>query len=769
MFYNTEILTSRKGGFAVFWLAATIGSKGGTGVKKLTRAEVLKSSITKACEKVIEPDEPLALRLSSNLMMGIARVYQQQYLFYAADVQHVHQSLKKAITEATLTSPDLTINVELPLAPLPQTPVTVVKEAPQAHGIDLPVHSGVAFIGFNPDLGLGGDWRLPDERQAEEDIDLGEGPGIYSDLDVLDAPAAARKPKGAYQAREADITLQEPQLDDYLLQGVGGDDIFPTDDFGGEQPVFGETEEGLLYGVHPELDAVIRASSAGGRGSKAGSGHGSVQRYGPSSSAVGADVEMGAFSSSFQRDDYGGGYEDYGQGGDWGALAGETAEERVRREHEEARARLEGDMGMRRSPTPMADVEFFGEVLEGELTPSSATRKRLSDALQQAQTQQKSAAAVKKATKPKKPKKLPFDPETELDDEAFRKMRDSYHDRMAAEREKADKAKKDKEAHQRAMELVFQPPAMFAAVDLADFWKTAVTDQMPPFEGGKKDAKKRRLSSPSAKKKAKLADDQDVEAEKSRRAGDKRLSEQPQQKLGFGDEMGDFFGQDFGGGFDEVGRAEGEYGGGFEQYFEQDVEQGRAGSEAALGGSQRQSMVPWAQEAATSEGGFAPFPGVGGPSSQAGGTRVSLDTPLRRETMQRSRAGSMIPSVLGSTPHRAHSPALLAERDDEFAAFEGARLSRSGSPHPSGADSPFLVAAALETESYKFLNFARRQHAALPNPDEHQLLFSDIVPEAATNKSTAAQAFYLVVALATKGLVRVGQDEPYGEIAVDIL
>jgi hypothetical protein len=29
-------------------------------------------------EKVINPDEPLALRLSSNLMIGIVRVYDQQ-------------------------------------------------------------------------------------------------------------------------------------------------------------------------------------------------------------------------------------------------------------------------------------------------------------------------------------------------------------------------------------------------------------------------------------------------------------------------------------------------------------------------------------------------------------------------------------------------------------------------------------------------------------------------------------------------------------------
>lgn len=48
MFYNTEILTSRKGGFAVFWLAATVGSRGGTAVRKLSKKELLSCNVVKA-------------------------------------------------------------------------------------------------------------------------------------------------------------------------------------------------------------------------------------------------------------------------------------------------------------------------------------------------------------------------------------------------------------------------------------------------------------------------------------------------------------------------------------------------------------------------------------------------------------------------------------------------------------------------------------------------------------------------------------------------
>lgn len=48
MFYNTEILTSRKGGLAVFWLAATVGSRGGTAVRKLSKKELLSCNVVKA-------------------------------------------------------------------------------------------------------------------------------------------------------------------------------------------------------------------------------------------------------------------------------------------------------------------------------------------------------------------------------------------------------------------------------------------------------------------------------------------------------------------------------------------------------------------------------------------------------------------------------------------------------------------------------------------------------------------------------------------------
>jgi hypothetical protein len=52
-------------------LAATLGSK--SSFKKLPKRSILTADITQLCDLIAEPAEPLALRLSSNLMVGVAR------------------------------------------------------------------------------------------------------------------------------------------------------------------------------------------------------------------------------------------------------------------------------------------------------------------------------------------------------------------------------------------------------------------------------------------------------------------------------------------------------------------------------------------------------------------------------------------------------------------------------------------------------------------------------------------------------------------------
>ena len=50
-------------------LAATLGPK----TKRITRKQLTGVDLTKTCELIAEPPEPLALRLSGCLLVGVAR------------------------------------------------------------------------------------------------------------------------------------------------------------------------------------------------------------------------------------------------------------------------------------------------------------------------------------------------------------------------------------------------------------------------------------------------------------------------------------------------------------------------------------------------------------------------------------------------------------------------------------------------------------------------------------------------------------------------
>jgi hypothetical protein len=88
MFFTPELLSRRDSGIGLLWsartfsaiyalsqrvfrLAATLGSK--SAFAKLQKRDVMTANISQLCSLVAQPAEPLALRLSSNLMVGVVR------------------------------------------------------------------------------------------------------------------------------------------------------------------------------------------------------------------------------------------------------------------------------------------------------------------------------------------------------------------------------------------------------------------------------------------------------------------------------------------------------------------------------------------------------------------------------------------------------------------------------------------------------------------------------------------------------------------------
>ncbi|KAJ7492632.1 Rec8 like protein-domain-containing protein [Mycena latifolia] len=97
MFFSPELLAKRDSGFGLLWLAATLGSK--STFKKLPKRSVLTADISQLCDLIATPAEPLALRLSSNLMIGVARVYKVKQEIFMTDVSNCVASLKKVVHE----------------------------------------------------------------------------------------------------------------------------------------------------------------------------------------------------------------------------------------------------------------------------------------------------------------------------------------------------------------------------------------------------------------------------------------------------------------------------------------------------------------------------------------------------------------------------------------------------------------------------------------------------------------------------------------------
>ena len=84
--------------FCVFRLAATLGPK--SNAKRLARKELTSINVPDTCAFLLAPPEPLSLRLSANLMIGVSRVYGQQCQYHYGDVQGLCTKLSHVNTPA---------------------------------------------------------------------------------------------------------------------------------------------------------------------------------------------------------------------------------------------------------------------------------------------------------------------------------------------------------------------------------------------------------------------------------------------------------------------------------------------------------------------------------------------------------------------------------------------------------------------------------------------------------------------------------------------
>ncbi|KAL2117893.1 hypothetical protein VTJ04DRAFT_7553 [Mycothermus thermophilus] len=92
MFYSHEILTSQAYGVATVWLVSTIGLRSST--KKISRKAIQEVNVQKACETILQPGAPIALRLQGSLLYGLSRVYSQQCHYVLIDAEKVQAHMR---------------------------------------------------------------------------------------------------------------------------------------------------------------------------------------------------------------------------------------------------------------------------------------------------------------------------------------------------------------------------------------------------------------------------------------------------------------------------------------------------------------------------------------------------------------------------------------------------------------------------------------------------------------------------------------------------
>lgn len=87
MFYSHQIL-ARKGPLGVIWLAAHLD-------KKLRRQQVFQADIPDSVEAILYSTEPRALRLSGQLLLGVARIYSRKVGYLYTDCSDAMFKLKQ--------------------------------------------------------------------------------------------------------------------------------------------------------------------------------------------------------------------------------------------------------------------------------------------------------------------------------------------------------------------------------------------------------------------------------------------------------------------------------------------------------------------------------------------------------------------------------------------------------------------------------------------------------------------------------------------------
>lgn len=89
MFYS-QIILAKKGPLGKIWLAAHWGDK------KLARPQIFATDIEASVDSIVNPQVPLALRVSGHLLLGVVRIYSRKVKYLVNDCHEAMVKIKMA-------------------------------------------------------------------------------------------------------------------------------------------------------------------------------------------------------------------------------------------------------------------------------------------------------------------------------------------------------------------------------------------------------------------------------------------------------------------------------------------------------------------------------------------------------------------------------------------------------------------------------------------------------------------------------------------------
>ncbi|KAH9944356.1 uncharacterized protein BXZ73DRAFT_87270 [Epithele typhae] len=696
MFFSSELLERRDSGYGLLWLAATLGAK--SSFKSLPKRSVLNADISQLCGLIAEPPEPLALRLSSNLMIGNIDlrhptprpilVLVKEDIFYA-DVTTCFNSLKKAVQEMTVVSASAA-QLQMGQPTLRAEAITLAADPAAAFSITV---DGMFLT-----------WGKPTQQEQDSD----------DDFDPKGKKPRSTRPQGDTNAPSSAVQEQGRALH--------------TLDDRHRNVLFGAIGASLTGSIHEPPGFAASSSQAGG-------GFSLDDIFDLPEGATGIDI-----GDELARE--------LGEG--WGGADLQPPSAQGAQDLNAALAVDMGDMSMHddfifNPPGGAESSPPRGEpMLPGSL-PSPHLQEPLPDVTSQpgaeGQTPHSPQRKAKRA-------RLQIDRRIELTDEELKTARANYVQMQEHLNQEVAQKKMDRDANRIIEEMICGAPRGVEAPLLVDFW----LENFRLHVGARSGKLHIEMEGEPPRKRLRIHDlDTDAQTVRSPVAEMEPHAMDVDQTFNFELPLSDHH-HHIG---DEISRMR----------SSEEPGQARRGSRppSALGshlginlepahdiisGSQRSALFPWDH--------------AGPSSSVGGGAGDAWKSASKRNSSHGSRRESFaIPadSNIHSSPVNFDFRSSVAGGDD----FHFNVPDALDGPEES-QQSNILT---LEKNSFNYLEYVKMQISAMPTGNQ-KLCFEDVVPSATSTRRVAAAAFYHCLVLATKDMLSVRQDEPYGEMELRV-